>query len=32
MALETAMRITEQVRKSAAERGRMGAKPDVEAT
>jgi len=32
MALETAMRITEQVRRSAAERGKFGARPDVEAT
>ena len=32
MALETAMRVTEQVRKSLAERRRMGAKPDVAAT
>lgn len=32
MALETAMRISEQVRRSQAERGKMGAKPDVEAT
>jgi predicted dehydrogenase len=32
MALETAMRITEQVRRSLAERAKLGAKPDVEAT
>ncbi len=32
MALETAMRITEQVRRSLAERSRAGATPDVEAT
>jgi predicted dehydrogenase len=32
MALETAMRITEQVRRSQAERRQMGAKPDVPAT
>ena len=32
MALETAMRVTEQVRRSHAERGKMGAKPDVAAT
>src|SRR5487761_589517 len=32
MALETAMRISEQVRRSQAERGKMRAKPDVEAT
>jgi len=32
MALETAMRVTEQVRRSAAERGKLGATPDVKAT
>lgn len=32
MALETAMRVTEQVRRSLAERRKTGAKPDVEAT
>ncbi len=32
MALETAMRISEQVRKSLADRGKMGAQSDVQAT
>ncbi|HJS90729.1 MAG TPA: Gfo/Idh/MocA family oxidoreductase [Steroidobacteraceae bacterium] len=32
MALETAMRVTEQVRRSLADRRAMGAKPDVQAT
>jgi predicted dehydrogenase len=32
MALETAMRITEQVRRSLADGGKVGAKPDVQAT
>ena len=32
MALETAMRVTEQVRRSLADRRTMGAKPDVQAT
>jgi predicted dehydrogenase len=30
MALETAMRITDQVRRSLADRGKMGAKPNVQ--
>jgi predicted dehydrogenase len=32
MALETAMRITDQVRRSLGDRGKLRAKPDVQAT